>query len=420
MGSIRKASDQEYWTAIQRLWTFEEPFSRWGRLCKSAAKIASSTYTFDTNAKSKESEEVLFHEIYGPADSASSRLSAFFAICFALAEIDRYQDGAFRYCVQNNGQGGATLAAQSTLNGLDMADTGGIVGRDGDDGYEGFAPIKSLLLHTVEKRSLSTPQSSFLEHCVRSTPDWTRLLENGPWVNDQRVDFIRSVLKEILNLSLHEADNGIADGAVIDYFFAFENIFHMTELAKRSQLPAGFLPKRLLLVEGATEQILLPHFAECIASDWNERAVLVIPAGGANQVVRRYPVLRAQLKLPIDCLLDGDVYSHAQLVASQLKQGDRLYVLESGAIEEAFPRDQIVDLVNAYFDTSGVGLIFTPVTLQELDSATNQESMEKLWRKRNRGSFDKTGFAKVVAESITTAGQIPAEIQNLINDLCAY
>jgi hypothetical protein len=390
VGSIRKASDQEYWTAIQRLWTFEEPSNRWGRLCKSAAKIASSTYTFDTNAKSKESEEVPFHEIYGPADSASSRSSAFFAICFALAEIDRYQDGAFRYCVQNNVQG------------------------------EGFAPIKSLLLHTVEKRSLSTPQSSFLEHCVRSTPDWTRLLENGPWANDQRVDFIRSVLKEILNLSLHEADNGIANGALNDYFFAFENIFHMTELAKRSQLPSGFLPKRLLLVEGATEQILLPHFAECIASDWNERAVLVIPAGGANQVVRRYPVLRAQLKLPIDCLLDGDVSSHAQLVASQLKQGDRLYVLESGAIEEAFPRDQIVDLVNAYFDTSGVGLIFTPVTLQELDSATNQESMEKLWRKRNRGSFDKTGFAKVVAESITTAGQIPAEIRNLINDLCAY
>lgn len=390
MGSIRKASDQEYWTAIQRLWTFEEPFSRWGRLCKSAAKIASSTYTFDTNSKSKVSEELLFHEIYGPAESVSSHLSAFLAICFALAEIDRYQDGAFRYCVQNDVQ------------------------------VEGFAPIKAVLLHLVEKRSLSTPQASFLEHCVRSTPDWTRLLENGPWLNDQRVDFIRSVLKEVLSLSLHEPDNGIGDGALIDHFYSFEKIFHMSELAKRSKLPAGFLPKRLLLVEGATEQILLPHFAECIASDWNERAVLVIPAGGANQVVRRYPVLRTQLKLPIDCLLDGDVYSHAQLVANQLKQGDRLYVLESGAIEEAFPRDQIVDLVNAYFDTSGVGLIFTPVTLQELDSATNQESMEKLWRKRNRGSFDKTGFAKVVAESITTAGQIPAEIRNLINDLCAY
>jgi hypothetical protein len=415
VGSIRKASDQEYWTAIQRIWTFEDLSSRWARLCRSAAKIAPSTYTFDTNGKWNRSQDEIFREIYGTVGFRASVSSVFFAICFALAEIERYEDGAFQYCVQSNVPDG-----KHALVGARVVESDEGVGDRTTDSDGATTLFNELLQRIISNKSLSIPQASFLEHCAWSTPDWTRLLEIGPWEADSRVEFIRSVLYESVASNLDKSNGDITSGALIGNFSKFEGIFKKTETAMRSQLPSGFLPKRILLVEGATEQILLPHFAECVAPDWKERAVLIIPAGGANQVVKRYPALRAKLRLPIDCLLDGDVSSQAQLVADQLMAGDRLYVLESGAIEEAFPRDQIVDLVNAYFDTSGVGLIFTPVTLQELNSATNQESMEKLWRKRNRGSFDKTGFAKVVAEMITTAGQIPAEIRNLISDLCAY
>ncbi len=409
MGGIRKASEHEYWTAIQRIWTFEEPSSRWARLYKSAAKIAQSTYTFDTDGKWLQCQDVLFREIYGPADYSSCYLSACFAAFYALAEIERYDDGAFTCC-----------AAYDVWDEKKTVLRSGSTGREVDAGTGESQLLKTLLRHIIGKRDLSIHQASFLQYCVWSTPDWTRMLKDGPWNGDSRVDFIRTILKDPLNVHLLNSNNCVLDGHITDHLTKFEAVFHNAEKMMRSQLPSSFLPKRILLVEGATEQILLPHFAQCIAPDWKERAVLIIPAGGANQVVKRYPSLRAHLRLPIDCLLDGDVRSQAQRVANQLSDGDRLYILESGAIEEAFPRHQIVDLVNTYFDSSGVGLIFTPVTLQELDSTTNQESMEKLWRKRNRGSFDKTGFAKVVAESITTEGQIPPEIRNLIYDLCAH
>jgi hypothetical protein len=414
VGSIRKASDQEYWTAVQRIWTFENPSGRWARLCKSAAKIAPLTYIATRNDKQSISRDELFHEIYSASDTSAFLTSILYSICFALAEIERYDEGAFQYCLQNDIRAGKNSPPGGFVQKTMAA------GEIEPDFVKVPLHIKGLLQQLISEKKLSNLQSSFLEHCAWTSPDWTRLLGIGPWGDDSRVEFIRSIMQDPLNSPLYRITGDTAGSTLIDHFFKFEGVFRKTELAMRNLLPSGFLPKRVLLVEGATEQILLPHFAACISTDWKARAVLIIPAGGANQVVKRYPALRAQLKLPIDCLLDGDVSSQAQLLANQLSAGDRLYVLQSEAIEEAFPRAQIVDLVNAYFDTSGVGPIFTPVTLQELDSTTNQESMEKLWRKRNRGSFDKIGFAKVVAESITTAGQIPAEIRNLINDLCAY
>ncbi len=402
MGSIRKASDQEYWIAIQRLWTFEEPSSRWLRLCKSMAKVVPATYAFEANATICESQQVLFREVYGPANFSTSCMSAFFALSFALAEIERYQDEAFRFCSLSNEAFGREQVTQ-----------------DRDTTSQSEILMTRLVQAITSERRLSPMQCSFVSHSVKSMPDWTRLLSNGLWLNDSRVEFVRRVLKQSGDFEVFRQGVEITVRGLLSAYSRFEQNFLHLEASMRSELPPGFLPKRLLLVEGATEQILLPHFAECIASDWNERAVLIIPAGGANQVVRRYPQLREQVKLPIDCVLDGDVASQAENIAGRLKNGDSLYVLASGAIEEAFPRDQIVELVNAYFDITGVGLMFTPVTLQELDSSTNQESLERLWRKRNRGSFDKTGFARVVAESITTAGQIPVEIRNLISNLCA-
>jgi hypothetical protein len=231
VGSIRKASEQEYWTAIQRIWTFEEPSSRWARLCKSASKIAPSTYTFDTNGKWNQSQDEVFGEIYGPADDSACWLSAFFAACYALAEIERYDNGAFAYCAQNN-----------VLDGKDTSVSIDGVGSEGDAGIGASKLVKTLVQHIIDKRNLSMQQASFLQHCVRSTPDWIRLLESGPWTGDSRVDFVRSILANPLALS--ELSPEGADGDVIGQFTKFEAVFHDFEASMRSQLPSGFLPKR--------------------------------------------------------------------------------------------------------------------------------------------------------------------------------
>ncbi|MFX5336321.1 hypothetical protein ABTD37_20165, partial [Acinetobacter baumannii] len=83
-------------------------------------------------------------------------------------------------------------------------------------------------------------------------------------------------------------------------------------------------------------------------------------------------------------------------------------------------RDQMVELTNAYFDETGASSIYADVTLKEFDAPQNQESLEKLWRKRNLGSFDKVGFARVIAEHINDPSEIPDDLRELIVKLCSY
>ena len=381
MVKVRRASDNEFWIAIQRLWTFEEPSSRWIRLRKNLAKIAPNSMSQDSASISK--QEDFFHAVYGvPPDfsRAQNELNVYLSITFAGAEIEKFQDAAFAFCAQG----------------------------DFDVEYE------QLLAEIACARNFSLSQKSYLRHRARITPEWTRLLDDGPWSGDSRVEFVRDILATAATLF-----TGTSDPALMQRFQRFEGNFKQREKTARATLPSSFLPRRIILVEGATEQILLPHFAKCISEKWNEKVILVIPAGGANQVARRYPSLRELTTLPIDCLLDGDVLSQAESLRNEMKRGDKLYILRSGAIEEAFPREQIIELANSYFDGLGGEAIYAPVSLQDLTSATNQESLDRLWRKRNRGSFDKIGFAKVVAEKITKPSEIPGEIRQLIVELCS-
>ena len=370
---------------MQRLWTFEEPFSRWVRLRKNMSKVIPTSVVRTPAHLELAEQEDLFALVYGVEEEPGHWLSVHFSLAFALAETEKFESQAFRYCAD---------AAWST-------------GAQGEQA--------ELIKFIVDERELSAEQEAYLRHRTRASLDWTRLVASGPWEGDSRVQFVRNVLARCL-----QSLNGTACSAQPACFQLIERAFEDEERSCRNSLPTGFLPKRILLVEGATEQILLPHFAQCITDSWPERAIAIVPAGGANQVARRYPTLRELFSIPIDCLLDGDVSSQAQTLSSQLKYGDRLYILTSGAIEEAFPRERIVSLANAYFDGLAESAIYSPISVHELDGASNQESLDRLWRKRNRGSFDKIGFAKVVASETNDAADIPSEIRDLIVDLCAY
>ncbi|HEY9757707.1 MAG TPA: ATP-dependent endonuclease [Oculatellaceae cyanobacterium] len=391
----RTATDAEFWTAIQRLWTFEEPHNRWIRLLKNLSRLRAQT---GLDVESISTQESLFAGVYGltglantasvmQADCGSPRqvLNAFFSAGLALRELMVFQESAFDFC-------------RSRL-------------REAPVEQKSNEFVKSLL-SGLNEYQLEPEQFAFIAHRVVASPDWFRLLQPGEWTSDTRAEFVTHVLQHS-----ESTLNSTKYSAIGDNFRQFNETFVDVLAQRRSSLPPGFLPNRVILVEGATEQILLPHFARCLHAGWNERAILVQPVGGANQLTKRYPALRASVKIPIDCVLDGDVESQAQAIAAVLKNGDRLFVLEGGAIEEKFPRELIVDLTNAYFAELGGEAIYAEVTAQDLIGDSNQDSLERLWRKRNRGTFDKTGFARIISENVCDTAKIPLPIKELIAGL---
>jgi hypothetical protein len=52
-----------------------------------------------------------------------------------------------------------------------------------------------------------------------------------------------------------------------------------------------------------------------------------------------------------------------------------------------------------------------------MSEQTNQQFLHRLWRERDQGTFDKTGFAKVASEVIVSSNEIPPQLRELVANL---
>jgi hypothetical protein len=197
--------------------------------------------------------------------------------------------------------------------------------------------------------------------------------------------------------------------------------FSQAVAGQRAKLPASFLPNQIILVEGITEEILLPCLARSCGLDLNALGALVVASGGANQVVRKYRQLKESLAVPIFCLLDQDASEQGQMLAKLLRPQDLLYVFKNGEIEDVFQLDMLVRLLNSYLDnlaiTGGNG---RPIRIEDFEEKLSRtQTLAKIWRQRNLGKFDKVGFARLAACEINDAANISADGRDLIDAIGA-
>lgn len=260
------------------------------------------------------------------------------------------------------------------------------------------------------------PLSSWLEFNFVSAPLWSALRTPGPWHNDPRTPLIMQALSLIDQCLSYSWDFCSPDTA------SWHNLrLGFSELisANRQNLPGNFLPDMLLIVEGPTEVILLPYFAACLGINIGRNAVMFVAAGGANQVLKKYMYFKELVRLPIFCLLDSDAIGQYSQILANLRAEDHVWLLENGEIEDMFALKQLVPLLNSYLATlqikSGVSL---PIEASDFPENTSYKRiLERLWRERELGKFDKVNFAKFVAGQETSAQIIAAARKPLIETL---
>ena len=100
----------------------------------------------------------------------------------------------------------------------------------------------------------------------------------------------------------------------------------------RRQKALKFPIEKLLLVEGITEETLLPEFAKIMEFDFDKNGIYVISAGGKNQVVKYFYRLAQNCKLPVFILLDKDVIEKANALYTE--QLPKICDIISNYIEE--------------------------------------------------------------------------------------
>lgn len=305
-----------------------------------------------------------------------------------------------------------------------------------------FKRAASVLSNNKQFQNFNTSDvlkniDQFLEDHLRTALSWT---EGEIYWAAISVEFLASVLSE-LQEDFSESQN--EESAVIRFLFTVANriesqieldtdtvrgvnvntildIFdeHLNEM--RSELPPEFLPERLLLVEGQTEAILVPLFAQLHGFDFIDYHILMISGGGANQVAKRFLSFRESTRLPIACLLDGDAESQFEIISQHLQHKDLIFSLPSGEFEDTFEITRFVQLLNRYLQSmtgeSAPSLVeFAPLKKEQFPPELKRtQVLNRIWREKSLGDFDKVEFAEFVAQTIKTRGDVPFDFSSMI------
>jgi hypothetical protein len=183
-------------------------------------------------------------------------------------------------------------------------------------------------------------------------------------------------------------------------------------LSLRREKLLKFPIEQVILVEGITEEILLPKFSQYLGFDFYAEGIQVIAAGGKNQVVKMYYQLARELKIPIFVLLDNDAEDNIEQIKPRLRYVDKIHLLSCGEFEDLLPKTLIIKTVNSHFEN------FLSITEADLDNnLSNAKSLEELFKTKGLHEFKKAEFAKLVRDMINSDNDISLEIRNIIEEI---
>lgn len=377
------------WACLQRCLTFEDPSSRWQRLEGLVRKqIADqNSKTRDQSPLTLAQQDSLFASIYGLrgasiANPALADAAVMLNVVLALEDAQRFTQIAFD-------SWNVALPAEENSKGARV-----------EKAFE--HPADQAIVELAKTLELTYAQQLWLRHSCASSPDWTILTTSGPWSGDARSDFL---IRQLTRFKSSKMDAG--------GFLQAKQLFDAALKRERGELPGGFLPELILLVEGETEMILLPHFAYLLGRDFSASGVMVVSSGGGKQVARRYFEMRDIVALPIVLVTDADAGEEVDVAAESLRENDRLHIWKNGEIEDTLGTDVLVQQLNNFLQASGA-----PGYVGASDFPAGQRRttiLNRLWRARGLGNFDKIGFAEVVAANLREKEQVPPDVVTAIS-----
>lgn len=149
--------------------------------------------------------------------------------------------------------------------------------------------------------------------------------------------------------------------------------------------------EKIVLTEGATEEILLGEFAKLCDFDFNKNGILVIGAGGKNQVARKYYKMSELFKIPIFILLDLDAIPTKELIEPKLNKKDKIHLIKNGEFEDILPKNLIIQALNDK-NKNGFQCVIEDF---EQDPKTTK-CLHEIFKQKGFGEFKKADFAKTI------------------------
>lgn len=180
----------------------------------------------------------------------------------------------------------------------------------------------------------------------------------------------------------------------------------------REKFSLGFPVEIVVIVEGATEETLLPVFADLYGFNFEKNGVFLIPAGGKNQVVKLYYELCEMLKLPVFVLLDQDGVQNAQEIYPKLRPNDKIHIIKCGEFEDILSKDLVERTLN--YELQNISE--TKIDFRE-EKGHRVEYLEEVFKHRGRHEFKKVEFSQMVKSNILSDSDLTPEICEIIAEI---
>ncbi len=348
------AGQTELWSVFSKIFAFDEPASKSQHLRKAARKQLEKRVNFD--AMSVREQGRVFSTIFGDNECESdSNVAKLVNFTLAFEDLNRFTKLAFDTWMKPEWQ-------------------------------------SELIDENVEKLNLdlTIAEKLWLTNAVLGQPNWTKLQDNDQWHDDPRVRLLISFMDKL--------KESAEIGSSTAYLNALKTWQQLLD-NQRNDIPGSFLPKIIVLAEGQTEALILPTFAKLLGVNFNLLSVHLESCGGAKQVVKQYLNLKELTVLPILCILDADVSESAEIIQDSLRAQDRMVTMRAGEIEDSFSLPTFHRLLNIYLKETGC---LEPIAATELLTTEGKRigNLDRLFRIRGLGNFDKIGFAETAVRNL--------------------
>lgn len=153
--------------------------------------------------------------------------------------------------------------------------------------------------------------------------------------------------------------------------------------------------EKIILCEGQTEYVLLETIFNLFGISFDKLGIYVIPAGGKNQVARKYYSMIEYTKIPFFILLDKDALPIKELIEPKLRKEDNIYLIKSGEFEDLIPKILLKNTVNNIHKNE-FNCLFDDFD----DNVTMVHNLENIYKKYGFGEFKKAHFANCLESYI--------------------
>ena len=179
----------------------------------------------------------------------------------------------------------------------------------------------------------------------------------------------------------------------------------------KNKVKTKFPIKEVIIVEGITEETLLPVFAKQCGFNFDEKGIQIVSAGGKNQVVKMFYLLSEQLKLPIFVLLDNDAQENYNQIKPKLRKTDKIHLINGGEFEDILPKELILRTLNDHFAN------LNSIEESEFIDESMVKNLEEIFKKKGFHEFKKAEFAQLIKNNVNSKKDVSVEIEQIIKEL---